>query len=163
MFIFHPRTVHVKYHGVFPKQAYLYNQSSVSLHFRSWHPSLLAKFCYELRHAFPNNQVAYVLFFGVAKAFDTITQKLLLVKLYKARFTGSSFQLLNRFRADSRQVIAVDNISSLTVLHRAGATPGCVLFPTLFNTYVNDIISCSSLFEVFIFGDVMLLLSRHLN
>lgn len=70
-------------------------------------------------------------FLNVTKAFDTISHNLLLDKLYNAGCRGLFFELLKSLLADSRKVVASDNVFSSMVPLRAWVSEGSILTPML--------------------------------
>lgn len=126
--------------------------------------SLLEEFCDELWYAFDNNQVARALFLNVAKALDTVSHRLLLIKLCNAGCRGRFSDPLIRFLCERRHAVLIANVSSRRFSFVSGflkALPYPRRF--CFNIYVNGLASGSSFCERLQCADDSLLLSRYLN
>lgn len=125
--------------------------------------SLLEELSDLLYTSFEQNQYACALFLDVSKAFDSISHKILLGKLFNAGFRGPFFSLLENFLTDRSQQVSACNALSRKVYLRSGVPQGSVLSPLLFNLYVNDISRAISNSHVFQYADDTLLVSKHFD
>lgn len=107
--------------------------------------------------------VPVLFFLDVAKAFDTVSHKLLLHKLYNYGFRGPFHTLLGNFFAGRSQQVSVGNFKSPRVGLKAGVPQGSILSPLLFNLYVNDIATRISTCKMFQYADDTLIISTHLD
>lgn len=78
-------------------------------------------------------------FLDVSKAFDSVSHKIILSKLYSLGFRGPFFALLENFLLDRTQLVSIYKIHSAKMSLRVGVPPGSILSPLLSNIYVNDL------------------------
>lgn len=102
-------------------------------------------------------------FLDVTKAFDTVSHKLLLQKLYNFGFRGPFFAILESFFSNRSQIVSVGNFQSARVMIKAGVPQGSVVSPLLFNLFVNSMSARVTSCSIFQYADDTALVSRHLN
>uniref|UniRef100_A0A6B0VGV2 Putative tick transposon n=1 Tax=Ixodes ricinus TaxID=34613 RepID=A0A6B0VGV2_IXORI len=125
--------------------------------------SLLEDLADTLHATFEGNKYACALFLDVSKAFDSISHKVLLKKVFDYGFRGPFFHLLRDFLTQRSQQVSICGIKSTKAILRSGVPQGSVLSPLLFNLYVNDLAKTISGCEIFQYADDTLLVSRHIN
>jgi retron-type reverse transcriptase len=79
------------------------------------------------------------LFIDLKKAFDTVSHRKLLTKLYDVGIRGTAFLMLESYLTDRRQVVKIDQYVSSTQTVACGIPQGSILGPLLFLIYVNSI------------------------
>jgi hypothetical protein len=87
---------------------------------------------------FNNNKSTAAVFLDIEKAFDTTWQPGLLYKLSKLQFSTSFIKLIGSFISQRKFRVSVEGEMSTPRSMQAGVTQGCVLFPTIYNLYIND-------------------------
>ena len=73
------------------------------------------------------------------KAFDTVSQKVLLKKLFHYGICGPAHSLIESYLTERRQYVSIRNCPSSTNPIRIGVPQGFILGPLLYLVYVNDL------------------------
>lgn len=94
-----------------------------------------------------------VCFFDLAKCFDTIDHKLLVMKLEKYGIRGKSLLWFENYLSNRTQVVNLYGCSSATGSIRTGVPQGSVLGPILFLLFINDFPSCLTTTSCNLFAD----------
>ena len=85
-----------------------------------------------------------ILYFDIAKAFDTVDHNLLLNKLSQFGLTGNILQWFKNYLTGRQQRVLLNGVISDTLPISSGVPQGSILGPLLFLIYVNDLPSSIS-------------------
>ena len=106
------------------------------------------------------------LFIDVSKAFDSLSHKILLDKLYQYGFRGQSHAWFTSYLADRFQYVSSSNSSSSFKQVTTGIPQGSILGPIMFLFYINDLPNITDLARFVLFADdttCLIPCSRNLN
>merc|ERR1711895_336117 len=87
---------------------------------------------------------SFVVALDISKAFDRVWHKSLLSKHPSFGFPPSICSLLLNFLSDRSLSVVVDGSVSSPLSINSGVPQGCVLSPTLFLIFINDLLSVTS-------------------
>ena len=90
--------------------------------------------------AFKSSKYLYVCFIDLRKAFDTINREALLYKIYKYNISGNFFNIIKNMYDEVRYSVKFGNGATYMFSSKIGVKQGCILSPTLFSLYLNDMI-----------------------
>ena len=85
-------------------------------------------------------KVTVAVFADLAKAFDTVNHRILLVKLIKLGVTGQLLAWCKGYLENRRQRTVANNITSGLMDVPCGVPQGSVLCPLFFLAYINDLV-----------------------
>ena len=112
----------------------------------------------------------YVCFVDMRKAFDSVLHPALFYKLQQYGINGKFFNVLKSMYSSNTLQVRVDDKLSDKFKSEIGVKQGDNLSPTLFNLFLNDLVSCfddlchpvclgSSMFNSLLYADDIILLS----
>ena len=91
-----------------------------------------------------NKNYTALLLMDFRKAFDTVSHKILLNKLYHYGIRGPAHKLMESYLSERKQYVIIKNSSSSTRSINIGVPQGSILGPLLYLIYVNDITNATS-------------------
>ena len=86
-----------------------------------------------------NGSKLYACFIDLRKAFDTVWQDGLLLKLQKAGISGKIYNVIKSMYNSSHSRVKSKHTMSEHIEITQGVYPGRVLSPVLYNRFINDI------------------------
>ena len=100
-----------------------------------------------------NRQIGLFLFIDLKKAFDSVDQKLLLIKLHKYGFGDMARALLSNYFSNRNQHVKIDEFISESESIELGVSQGSILGPLLSLIYINDLANYLTEFSIKLFAD----------
>lgn len=118
-----------------------------------------------IRGSMDKGGFASVVFLDYSKAFDAISHKVLVNKLYNFfGFSLSACKLAYSFLYERSQFVQCGEIRTAQLVRHRGIPQGSILGPLFFTAYMNDIFKCCRFSTVHVFADdVQLIGVSHLN
>ena len=119
-----------------------------------------------------NNQKLFTCFIDLRKAFDTVWHPGLLSKLQNLSINGPFYNMIKSLYSDNAAQIIYKSQLTKSINPSIGVRQGCIISPSLFNVYINDLansLTCPSTDPVFLvdtplnclmFADDIILISR---
>ena len=92
--------------------------------------------------AFKSSKYLYACFVDLSKAFDTVNRCALFHKLFKYNIRGPFLNILKDMYASLVCCVKTDAGLSSSFDTKIGVKQGCILSPTLFSIYLNDLNDC---------------------
>lgn len=92
-------------------------------------------------------------FLDLAKAFDTVSSKILLSKLQQFGIRGIALDWFNSYLSGRKQLVKIGSHKSDTLPVMYGVPQGSILGPTLFLIYMNDIHDLQINAEILCYAD----------
>ena len=93
------------------------------------------------------------LFIDLSRAFDTISHKILIDKLYKYGIRGIALEWIKDYLLNRKQYVVYNNTKSNISSVEIGVPQGSILGPLLFIIYVNELPTISSALSCIQFAD----------
>ena len=99
------------------------------------------------------DKFSMVLFFDLAKAFDTLDHTILFRKLERYGIRGPPLDLIKSYLTNRSQKVVINNIFSSELPITIGVPQGSILGPLLFLIYINDINQAVSTAKLGLYAD----------
>ncbi len=99
------------------------------------------------------NEYMIGLFIDLSRAFDTISHKILINKLYKYGIRGIALEWIKDYLLNRKQYVVYHNAKSNMSSVEIGVPQGSILGPLLFLLYVNELPNISSTLSCIQFAD----------
>ena len=100
-----------------------------------------------------NGIIPINIYIDLSKAFDTLIHSILLDKLSHYGVNGVAKKLLQSYLSNRHQVVDFNGSTSDTLEIKTGVTQGSVLEPFLFSVYINDLPTCTDIFNMIMYAD----------
>ena len=107
-----------------------------------------------------NSKPVIASFLDLAKAFDTVDHKILLMKLYNMGIRGKAHDLIASYLSNRMQSVKMNGHKSEYTEVHMGVPQGSILGPLLFLLYYNDIICKMPKNSVICYADDTVILSQ---
>lgn len=89
---------------------------------------------------FKKNKYIFASFIDLKTAFDTVNRNALLYKLYQLNTRGKFFNILENMYKEVSFCVSLNDGLTDNFQTNIGVKQGCILSPTLFSLYMNDLI-----------------------
>ena len=113
-----------------------------------FHGNLVDSLTYKL----DNGNISINIYIGLSKAFDTLVYGILREKMRYYGVSGVAKNLLQSYLTQRQQVVDFNGFISDTLENKTGVRQGSVLGP-FFSVYINDLPSCTDLFNMIMYAD----------
>ena len=95
-----------------------------------------------IEKAFKSSKYLFACFIDLSKAFDTINRRALFHKLYKFNVRGHFLNILKDMYSSLLYSVKTEHGLSPSFETKIGVKQGCILSPTIFSLYLNDLNDC---------------------
>ena len=92
-------------------------------------------------------------YIDLSKAFDTLSQSILLHKLSYYGVKGIAYSLIRSYLTQRQQIVEYNECKSEKMLITTGVPQRSVLEPFLFSICINDLPLCSKIIEMIMYAD----------
>ena len=118
-----------------------YNHSYTQTGYRKYRSTddQLALIAHEIENAFQEKKKVVAVFFDLTKAVDKVWREGLLLKVLQSRVSGRMYKWIRCFLQERSARVKLDGYMSESVKMREGVPQGCVILPTFFLLYINNI------------------------
>lgn len=113
----------------------------------------------KIKTAIDSGCYAGALFVDLSKAFDSINHSILSAKLESIGVVGPALTLINSYLSHRKQAVFISNTLSSFKTTNIGVPQGSILGPILFLIYINDLPTCLTGCESFLYADDTTILS----
>ena len=115
----------------------------------------------QIVNALEDKKIACCIFLDFAKAFDTVSHKILLRKLENLGIRGTPLNWFASYSDDRKLVVKINDVKSSALTIKCGVPQGSVLGPFFFLIYINDLHRISSILNFHLFADDTSLVFSH--
>jgi len=113
----------------------------------------LADLVSDIADKLDNGFITFGIFIDLRKAFDTINHDILFHKLWHYGIRGLPLNWFKDYLSNRHQSVYIDNVHSSFLKITCGVPQGSILGPLLFLIYINDIVNCTTKFDIRLFAD----------
>ena len=106
-----------------------------------------------LTYKLDNGIIPINIYIDLSKAFDTLIHSILLDKMSYYGVNGVAKNLLQSYLSHRHQVVDFNGSTSDTLEIKTGVPQGSVLGPFPFSVYINDLPSCTDIFNMIMYAD----------
>ena len=106
-----------------------------------------------LHSSFNVDKIVIGVFIDLAKAFDSLDRRKLLLKLSHYGVSGVALDWFRSYFSKRQQFVNYNGVSSSTFSINYGVAQGSLVGPLLFIIFMNDIVNCSKLLNFILYAD----------
>jgi len=125
--------------------------------------SAIIDVCNQLLQNFDNNTITIGLFLDISKAFDSVQTHILIDKLEHYGIRGPPLALISSYLSCRKQYVCIHDSKSILKEIYQGVPQGSILGPLLFLIYINDMPTCLSTGEIYLYADDATIFTSGIN